>query len=91
MPSYLQAWGPTGTELAMLAQLTHSPADCATVLGVVDFRLGYPPKKWRNVYKVCGRAYMGCLAAADADCWCWPVAHSTLSPTHAPARPPNRA
>ena len=36
----------------MLSELTYSPQDCAVVLAVVDFRLGYPPQKWRNVYKV---------------------------------------
>ncbi|KAL4448394.1 hypothetical protein ABPG75_005613 [Micractinium tetrahymenae] len=46
-----QPWGPTGAELGLLAELTHSPADCATVLRVVDLRLGYPAHKWRNVYK----------------------------------------
>lgn len=59
-PIATQPWGPTGTELAMLAQLTHSPQDCATVLAVVDFRLGYPPKKWRNVYKVGGLGQEWC-------------------------------
>lgn len=47
-----QPWGPTGAELGMLAELTHSPADCDTVLRVLDLRLAYPPHKWRNVYKV---------------------------------------
>jgi hypothetical protein len=44
-------WGPTGTQLAMLGELTLSPTDCAAILGVVELRLGYPPQKWRNVYK----------------------------------------
>ena len=35
----------------MLGELTLSPADCAAILGVVELRLGYPPQKWRNVYK----------------------------------------
>ncbi|EFN56386.1 hypothetical protein CHLNCDRAFT_14865, partial [Chlorella variabilis] len=46
-----QPWGPTGSELARLSELSFSPADCATILHVVDLRLSYPPKKWRNVYK----------------------------------------
>ena len=43
-----QPWGPTGSELARLSELSFSPADCATILHVVDLRLSYPPKK------VCG-------------------------------------
>jgi epsin len=35
----------------MLASLSYNPQDCATILHVVDLRLGYPPHKWRNVYK----------------------------------------
>ena len=29
--------------------------DCGTILHVVDLRLGYPPHKWRNVYKASRR------------------------------------
>ena len=46
-----QPWGPTGTELAQLADMTYNPQDCATILNVVALRLAYPPHKWRNVYK----------------------------------------
>lgn len=34
------------------------PQDCATILGVVDLRLGYPPHKWRNVYKASAAAWI---------------------------------
>ncbi|KAI3426323.1 hypothetical protein D9Q98_008696 [Chlorella vulgaris] len=46
-----QPWGPTGTELGRLAALSYNATDCAIILQVVDLRLAYPPKKWRNVYK----------------------------------------
>ncbi|PSC70463.1 putative ADP-ribosylation factor GTPase-activating AGD15 isoform X1 [Micractinium conductrix] len=46
-----QAWGPTGSEMAVLAELTHQPTECASVLRVVELRLAYPPHKWRIVYK----------------------------------------
>ena len=35
----------------MLGELTLAPTDCAAILAVVELRLGYPPHKWRNVYK----------------------------------------
>ena len=46
-----QPWGPTGAELAALAESSYSPSDSATILGVLELRLAYPAEKWRNVYK----------------------------------------
>jgi hypothetical protein len=48
-------WGPTGLQLAELAETTHRPDHCRIVLAVLCYRLTRGPEKWRNVYKV-GRA-----------------------------------
>ncbi|KDD75047.1 hypothetical protein H632_c904p0, partial [Helicosporidium sp. ATCC 50920] len=47
-----EPWGPTGTELSALTDLAaRKPEDCAIVLAVLELRLGYPPERWRCVYK----------------------------------------
>lgn len=46
-----EAWGPTGTLLNDLAEASHNSTDCEIIFAVIQFRLGYPPEKWRNVYK----------------------------------------
>jgi hypothetical protein len=45
-------WGPTGLQLAELADATHRPDHCRVVLAVLCYRLTRAPEKWRNVYKV---------------------------------------
>jgi hypothetical protein len=44
-------WGPTGLQLAELADATWRPDHCRVVLAVLCYRLTRPPEKWRNVYK----------------------------------------
>ncbi|KAK9865406.1 hypothetical protein WJX84_000313 [Apatococcus fuscideae] len=46
-----EPWGPTGTMLNELAELSMNRADCDIILALIIFRLAYPPVKWRNVYK----------------------------------------
>lgn len=46
-----QPWGPVGSQLNELAELSYSPGDCNTIFMVLNRRLDYPPTKWRNVYK----------------------------------------
>lgn len=53
------ALGPGSSLPSMpMCQLVPLPQDCATILGVVDLRLGYPPHKWRNVYKASAAAWI---------------------------------
>ena len=58
-----QPWGPTGTELNELADLTRNPVDAAIIFAVLELRLAYPANKWRNVYKAGGRVQGGAGAA----------------------------
>ncbi|WIA23872.1 hypothetical protein OEZ85_013522 [Tetradesmus obliquus] len=44
-------WGPTGLQLAELADLSHNPEHCYVIFAVLEFRLSRGPEKWRNVYK----------------------------------------
>ncbi|KAL0033769.1 hypothetical protein WJX77_004657 [Trebouxia sp. C0004] len=46
-----EAWGPTGTLLNELADASFDGAGCEIIYAVIEFRLGYPNMKWRNVYK----------------------------------------
>ncbi|KAK9821166.1 hypothetical protein WJX74_003656 [Apatococcus lobatus] len=46
-----EPWGPTGTALNELADLSMNRTNCDIIFAVIIFRLGYPPVKWRNVYK----------------------------------------
>ncbi|DBB12606.1 hypothetical protein WJX82_010253 [Trebouxia sp. C0006] len=46
-----EAWGPTGTLLNELADASFDGAGCEIIHAVIEFRLGYPNMKWRNVYK----------------------------------------
>ncbi|CAL8468807.1 g8348 [Coccomyxa elongata] len=46
-----EPWGPTGMILNDLAESSHNYNDCLVIFAVIQLRLGYPPAKWRNVYK----------------------------------------
>eukprot|EP00192_Tetraselmis_astigmatica_P024769 CAMPEP_0117676278 /NCGR_PEP_ID=MMETSP0804-20121206/16072_1 /TAXON_ID=1074897 /ORGANISM="Tetraselmis astigmatica, Strain CCMP880" /LENGTH=827 /DNA_ID=CAMNT_0005485375 /DNA_START=220 /DNA_END=2703 /DNA_ORIENTATION=+ len=46
-----EPWGPTGTMLNELAEESYKEEACYVIFAVVEMRLGYPPEKWRNVYK----------------------------------------
>lgn len=46
-----EPWGPTGTQLHELADLSRNPVDASIIFAVVELRLSYPAHKWRNVYK----------------------------------------
>ena len=48
-------WGPTGLQLAELADVTAHPDHCRVVLAVLCYRLTRRAEKWRNVYKVRAR------------------------------------
>eukprot|EP00884_Botryococcus_braunii_P009160 jgi/Botrbrau1/18245/Bobra.110_1s0002.1 len=43
--------GPTGTMLNDLAEQSFDRTNCEIIFAVLVLRLGYPPEKWRNVYK----------------------------------------
>ncbi|GAB4817208.1 hypothetical protein N2152v2_004254 [Parachlorella kessleri] len=69
-----QPWGPTGTELNELADMTQSPVDASIIFAVLELRLGYPADKWRNVYKaltvlefLVKRGSEGCVQRARDD------------------------
>lgn len=46
-----EAWGPTGTQLNDLAEMSADAVDASIIFAMLELRLGYPPNKWRNVYK----------------------------------------
>eukprot|EP00884_Botryococcus_braunii_P012642 jgi/Botrbrau1/21379/Bobra.0216s0001.1 len=47
----MSPWGPTGTMLNDLAEQSFDRTNCEIIFAVLVLRLGYPPEKWRNVYK----------------------------------------
>ncbi|GLC33495.1 hypothetical protein PLESTB_000081200 [Pleodorina starrii] len=46
-----QTWGPTGTMLAELAELSHEQEHCQVIFAVLEYRVRSPEHKWRCVYK----------------------------------------
>jgi hypothetical protein len=78
-------WGPTGLQLAELAEATHRPDHCRIVLAVLCYRLTRGADKWRNVYKVWPHPRRRCC------CWacCWSQSGPSLAAQprsrHAPA------
>jgi hypothetical protein len=54
-------WGPTGLQLAELADATYNPDHCRIVVAVLAYRLTRAPDKWRNVYKVRRAGLWGCM------------------------------
>lgn len=46
-----EPWGPTGPLLNDLAEASKDYEGCQVIFAVIDYRLGAPPQKWRNVYK----------------------------------------
>ncbi|WFD18684.1 hypothetical protein MCAP1_000891 [Malassezia caprae] len=44
-------WGPSGMQMAELAQLSHNPTDFIEMMEILDKRLNDKGKNWRHVYK----------------------------------------
>ncbi|WFD22271.1 hypothetical protein MEQU1_000937 [Malassezia equina] len=44
-------WGPSGTQMAELAQLSHNPTDFIEMMEILDKRLNDKGKNWRHVFK----------------------------------------
>ena len=47
-----EAWGPEGTDMAELAQMTFDSHDFLDVMDMLDRRMNDRGKMWRHVYKV---------------------------------------
>ena len=48
-----EPWGPSGSLLKDLADISHDPEQCCVIFAVLEIRLGQAdPIKWRNIYKV---------------------------------------
>ncbi|KAG2490744.1 hypothetical protein HYH03_010899 [Edaphochlamys debaryana] len=66
-----EPWGPTGTMLAELAELSNDPQHLQVIFAVLDYRIRSAEHKWRCVYKalqvlefLLKRGSPQCLAAA---------------------------
>ncbi|GLI60022.1 hypothetical protein VaNZ11_002086 [Volvox africanus] len=46
-----EAWGPSGTMLAELAELTNDQEQCEVIFAVLEYRIRSPEHKWLCVYK----------------------------------------
>ncbi|KWU46704.1 Epsin-3, partial [Rhodotorula sp. JG-1b] len=44
-------WGPSGTQMAELAQLTYNQQDFVEIIEMLDKRLNDKGKNWRHVFK----------------------------------------
>ncbi|MEW5307626.1 MAG: hypothetical protein WDW36_010005 [Sanguina aurantia] len=46
-----EPWGPSGTMLNELAELSHDPEAVQVIFAVLEYRMKLPPARWQNVYK----------------------------------------
>ncbi|KAG1902168.1 uncharacterized protein F5891DRAFT_1217740, partial [Suillus fuscotomentosus] len=63
-------WGPSGTQMNKIAQLSYNQNDCVEIMEMFDKRLSDKGKNWRHIFKV------SCLASHGGPEFKLPPSHS---------------